>query len=160
SSLAGVLAHAGSRESLEPAERAVALARERGTALEGEAWHLSALATACIAMGDAGRARLVAEEAVEVARRRGTRRWEVSALLALARALRASGDAASRVRAREALAQMDAVADAIHAPNWHHLADLERAELAAVEGDKAARQRHLRAALAGFEAIEAEYRVR
>ena len=35
-----------------------------------------------------------------------------------------------------------------------------RAELAAAAGDAAARKRHLHAALAGFEKIEAEYRVR
>jgi class 3 adenylate cyclase len=159
SSLAGVLAHAGSPDSLEPAERSVALARERGTALEGEAWHLTVLAEACIATGDAGRGRRVAQEAIEVARRRGTRRYKITAWLVLCRALRASGDRALLASARDALAQMDAVADAIHAPNWHHLAELERAELATLEDDEAARVLHLRAALAGFEAIEAEHRV-
>jgi class 3 adenylate cyclase/tetratricopeptide (TPR) repeat protein len=159
SSLGSVLAHAGSPDSLEPAERGVALARERGTALEGEAAHLCALAEACIATGDPGRARRVAEEAIEVARRRGTRRYEIIALLTLARALRAGGDAAVGVRAGEALAQMESVADAIRAPNWHHLAELERAELAALAGDDDARLRYLRSALAGFEAIEAECRV-
>jgi hypothetical protein len=90
----------------------------------------------------------------------GDARYEIFSLLALARALRASGDVAALAVAREVLAEMDTVADAIHAPNWHHVAELERAELAAVEGDDDGRVRHLRAALAGFEAIEAEHRAR
>jgi hypothetical protein len=75
----------------------------------------------------------------------------------VARPERAAGDPASLARARAAL---DAVSDGIGAPNWHQVAELERAELAAAAGDAAARERHLRAALAGFEKIEAEHRVR
>ena len=62
--------------------------------------------------------------------------------------------------AREALAQVDALADATRGPNWRCVAEFERAEIAAAAGDAAARERHLRAALAGFEKIEADYRVR
>ena len=61
-------------------------------------------------------------------------------------------------RAREALAQVDALADATRGPNWRCVAEFERAEIAAAAGDAAARERHLRAALAGFEKIEADYR--
>jgi hypothetical protein len=110
--------------------------------------------------GDLARARRVADEAVEVARVRGTRRFELNAWLAVARAQRAAGGREANARAHDALAQLDAVADAIHAPNWRYLAELERAELAAAAGDAAARERHLRAALAGFEKAEADYRVR
>ena len=159
-SLALALAHAGSSEALEVAERSVALCRERGTSLEGEGQHLAALAEACVVTGDLARALRVAEEAVEISRTRRSRRCEIDAWLALARALRANGDAASLARAGDALAQVDALADATRAPNWRHVAELERAEIAALAGDAAARERHLRAALAGFEEIEAEYRVR
>jgi ATP/maltotriose-dependent transcriptional regulator MalT len=159
-SLAHVLAHAGSSEALEVAERSVALSRERGTSLEGEGQHLAALAEACVLAGDLGRALAVAEEAVEVGRRRGIRRYEIDAWLVLARVLRANGDATSLARAREALAQVDALADATRGPNWRSVAEFERAEIAGAAGDAAARERHLRSALAGFEAIEAEYRVR
>jgi hypothetical protein len=155
-----VLAQGGSREALEVAERCVDLSREVRTSLAGEAKHLAALAEACVVAGDLARARQVADEAVEVARARGTRRYEVKAWLAVARAHRATGGSDSFARALDALAQVDAVADAIRARNWRHVAELERAELAAAEGDAAARERHLRAALAGFEATEAEHRVR
>jgi tetratricopeptide (TPR) repeat protein len=159
-SLAQALAHAGSSEALEVAERGVALCRERGTVREGEGRLLATLAEACVVTGDLPRALRTAEEAVEVARRRGTRRCEIDARLALARALRAHGDATSRARAREALAQVDALADATRAPNWRHVAEFERAGLASTAGDAAARERHLSQALAGFESIDAEYRVR
>jgi hypothetical protein len=45
-------------------------------------------------------------------------------------------------------------------PNWRCVAEFERAGIAAAAGDAAARERHLRAALAGFEKIQAERRVR
>ena len=159
-SLAQVLAHAGSGEALEVAERSVALCRERGTSLEGEGQHLAALAEACIVAGDLARARRVAEEAIEVGRRRGIRRYEIDAWLALSRAERAAGSPGSLRRAHEALAEVDALAEATRAPNWRFVAEFERAGIASTAGDAAARERHLRAALAGFEKIEAEYRVR
>ena len=160
SALAQMLAQTGSREALEVAERCLALARERRISLLGEAQHLAALAEACVVTGDLARARLVADEAVEVARVRGTRGYEMDAWLAVARAQRATGGPEAFARARAALAELDRLADAIRAPNWHYVAEFERAELAAAEGDAAARERHLRAALAGFEKIEADYRVR
>jgi len=159
-SLAQVLAHAGSSESLGVAERSVALCRERCTSLEGEGQHLAALAEACVLTGDLARALRVAEEAVEVARRRGIRRYEIDAWLALARAERAAGDPDSLRRAHAALAQVDTLADAIRGPNWRCVAEFERAGIAGAAGDAATRERHLRTALAGFEKIEAEYRVR
>jgi ATP/maltotriose-dependent transcriptional regulator MalT len=159
-SLAQALTHAGSSEALEVAERSLALCRERGTVREGEARLLATLAEACVITGDLPRAFRLAEEAIEFARQRGTRRCEFDAWLALARALRAHGDAGSLEGARKALAEVDALADATRAPNWRCVAELERAGIAAVAGDTAARERHLRAALAGFEKIDAEYRVR
>jgi adenylate cyclase len=160
SSLAQALAHAGSSEALEVAERGVALCRERGTVREGEARLLATLAEACVVRGDLPRALRTAEEAVDVARRRGTRRCEIDAWLALARVLRARGDGTSLGRAREALAQVDALADATRGPSWRHVAELERAGIAGAAGDTAARERHLSKALAGFESSHAEYRVR
>jgi class 3 adenylate cyclase len=160
SALAGVLAQQGSREALEVAERCLALSRERRLSLAAEAQHLAALAEACVAAGDLARARLVAEEAVEAARARGVRRYELDAWLAVTRVERANGGTEAFARARDALARLDALAGKLCAPNWHALAELERALLAEAESDGAARERHLRAALAGFEAIDAEYRMR
>jgi ATP/maltotriose-dependent transcriptional regulator MalT len=158
--LAMALAQSGSHEAIEVAERCLGLARDRRISLQGEAQHLAVLAEACVVAGDLARARRIADEAVEVARARGSRRYELNAWLAVARAQRATGGREATARAHDALAQLDAAADAIRAPNWRHVAELERADLAAAEGDAAARERHLRAALAGFEAIDAEYRVR
>jgi hypothetical protein len=158
SHLAAALADAGSAETLEVAERCVALMRERRTSLEGEAQHLAGLAEGCRIAGDLARARRVAQEAAEAVRERGTRRYALASWLSVARAHRASADPASLARAGEALDALAAAADEIGAPNWHHLAELERAELAGALGDAAARERHLRAALRGFEAIEADQR--
>ena len=81
-SLALALAHAGSSEALEVAERSVALCRERGTSLEGEGRHLAALAEACVVTSDLPRALRLAEEAVEISRTRRSRRCEIDAWLA------------------------------------------------------------------------------
>jgi tetratricopeptide (TPR) repeat protein len=158
SNLATALAGAGSAETLEVAERCVALVRDRHTSLEGEAQHLANLAEGCRITGDLERARRFAEEAVASARERGTLRYALPAWHSHARAHRAAGDPASLARAREGLDALAAAADEIGAPNWHHLIELERAELAAATGDAAARERHLRAALGGFEAIGADAR--
>jgi class 3 adenylate cyclase/tetratricopeptide (TPR) repeat protein len=158
SNLASSLAAVGSTESLEVAERCVALVRERRTSLEGEAQHLANLAEGCRIAGDLARAQRAAEEAVESARERGTYRYALPAWLSLAHALRAAGDPASLTRAREALDALATTADEIGAPNWHHFVELERAELADAAGDASARERHLRAALGGFEAIGADQR--
>ena len=158
-SLAGVLAHAGHSDSLELAVRALALSRQRNTALEGEASHLCVLAEACIASGDAARACAVAAEAIGVAQSRKTRRWEVRATLVDARARLARGGARESAEIRAALDRTEELAREIGAPNHVPVALLERARLAELEGDRAARRTHLRHALREFERIGATFRV-
>jgi class 3 adenylate cyclase/tetratricopeptide (TPR) repeat protein len=156
--LAVVLAHAGHADAVAVAERAVALSRERNTALEGEACHLASLAEACIATGDAARACVVAAEAVAVGERRKTRRWETVAILTHARALLAAQGAGAAEAIRTMLDRTEVLAREIAAPNLVPLVLLERACLAEREGDTGARAHYLRDALGTFERIGATYR--
>jgi class 3 adenylate cyclase/tetratricopeptide (TPR) repeat protein len=158
-SLATVLAHAKRPEALDVAERCLAVSREQRTSLEGEACHLMALAECCTAAGDATRACALAAEALQVAERQGTWRYGVRAALALARALLATGDASHASRIRAALDRTEEIARAIVAPNHVPLVQLERAALAALEGDPVARTTHLRQARDGFARMGAEARV-
>ena len=157
--LAGVLAHAGSRNSLELAERCVAVSRQHNTSLEAEALHLAVLAEACIVAGDATRAVRVAEEALEVTERRGTWCFGVRAPLVLARALRAAGGVSNAAKIRAALARTEEIAHRGGAINYLPLVTLERAALAQLEGDDAAHRAHLLDALTAFECIGAAFRV-
>jgi len=158
-SLATVLAHAGQRDSLGLAERCLALSRERNTCLEGEASHLVVLAEACIATGDAARACAVAREAIEVAQRRGTPTFGVRAELVQARALRAAGGVRNADQIRAALQRTEEIARRVGWVNYVPVAALERAALAEIEGDDAARLTHLHDALRDFERIGAAFRV-
>src|SRR5262249_17350503 len=108
--VASVLAHAGHRESLELAERCLAVSREHNTSLEGESNHLAVLVEACIAAGDPARACAAAEEGIEVAERRGTWRFGPRAFLAQARSLRADDGARNAERIRAALARAEEIA--------------------------------------------------
>jgi tetratricopeptide (TPR) repeat protein len=156
--LAGVLARARHPDSLDLAERCVALARDNNTSLEGEASHLAALAEACIATGDPARGCAVAEEGLQVVQRRGTWRYGPQVGLAHARALRAAG-ARHAAAIRAALDQAERMAREVVAPNYIPLVTLERAALAELEGDGRARLTLLRQALQDFERIGAAFRV-
>ncbi|GIW42400.1 MAG: hypothetical protein KatS3mg076_2977 [Candidatus Binatia bacterium] len=157
--LASVLAHAGERDSLELAERCVALARERNTSLEGEAHHLASLAGACIVTGDFRRACLVAAEASEVARKRGVWMQAPRAALVEARALRLDGGGRNGDRIREVLSRAEDMARRTGTVNYLLLALLERAALAELEGDAATQRTLLTEAARGFEKIGASFRV-
>jgi tetratricopeptide (TPR) repeat protein len=147
STLAWVLIEAGEwPEAMDVAERALQLARERRTGLEGEAWHLFRLAEAHLGAGDLARARSFAEESVEVARRMGARTAECLAQRTLARVLlRREGLAAAKA-IRRALDRADTLVDETGAKNFRPLIQLERAELARLEGDSRARAHELREA--------------
>jgi class 3 adenylate cyclase/tetratricopeptide (TPR) repeat protein len=157
--LGQMLAQARDPDAVAVAERAVTLARERNTSLEGEASHLTSLAEACLATGDAGRACAVAAEAVEVAQRRKTRRWELGAVVTHARARLAARGAREAASVGALLDRATELASEIAAPNHALLIALERAGLAELQGDQPARERHLRDALEGFERIHAPVRV-
>jgi hypothetical protein len=129
------------REEWAPAidalERAIALARERRSSLDTEAWHLARLAAARLGLGDLEGARTVADEALEIARARRTRFHEVQARIELARVLAAcDGDSASAESTRHldrAAALMHETGAIAYAPQLHRA----RAECATAAGDDA-----------------------
>jgi predicted ATPase/class 3 adenylate cyclase len=131
------------RAAVEPLERSLAAARERGLALESEAEQLAALAEAYAGCGEAERARRTAEEAIATSQRLRTRFREAVAHLALARALLAE-PGAEEARARERIsAELDR-AEALVAETGGAVAEPEllslRAELAGRSGDARGRE--------------------
>jgi adenylate cyclase len=161
SMLSAVLIEAGEwAEAIDVAERALQLARERRTALEGEAWHLFRLAEAHLGAGDLARAGSFAEESVAVARRMGARTGECLAQRTLARVLmRREGSAAAKA-IRRALDRADTLVDETGAKNFRPLIQLERAELARLEGVSRTRAHELREAHRLFTEMGATERAR
>jgi hypothetical protein len=159
--LAGVLIEAGEwSEAMDVAERGLELARERRTALEGEAWHLFRLAEAHLGARELARARSFAEESVEVARRMGARAGECLAQRTLARVLLRQEGLAAAKSIRRALDRADTLVDETGAKNFRPLIQLERAELARREGDSEACAHELRQAQRLFSEMGAMERVK
>jgi adenylate cyclase len=127
-------------------ERALDIARETRTGLNDEGRLLAGLAQARLGLGDNSRARTTADEAVAVARRRGTKYFECRAHLARAQVLlRTEGAAASgdiQAALREALTLVEETGGRSQEPFIHE----ELAELARRTGDEATCQRELREA--------------
>src|SRR6185503_18699229 len=98
-------------------------------------------------------------EGFQAVERNGTRRFLVPLGLAHARALRAAGGVRYASEIRAALDRTEATAREVGSVNYIPVATLERAALAELEGDAAAREAHLRAALTAFERIDATFRV-
>src|SRR5262249_56332097 len=96
--------------------------------------------------GAPARALEAAEEAVARARERGTRPFEIRALLARAHVLTATEAAPARSRVEADLRDADAVIEATEARIFTPQVHVERAALARVLGDEPTRQRELREA--------------
>ena len=109
-----------------------------------EAQLLTHLARAQLGLGDTSSARATAEEAVAVARHRGTRTFEIEAHIVLGHALMQAGARREEVEKPLDVAQrlVEETGARAHLPFIH----LERAALARTAGDEAARERELRAA--------------
>jgi hypothetical protein len=88
----------------------------------------------------------LAEEAIAVCRRHGTRLWEFSALLTRSRALRASRGVEAEQEIEATIVQADAWLEMSGAQSYEPFLCVERAELARLAGDEASRQRELREA--------------
>ncbi len=146
-------------EAIQVLEHALGLARERRAALDQSARCLLDLAEAVMRAGDLARARALAEEAIEVASGAGFRIDLVLAQCVLARVLLRQEGARAAAEIERALDEADRLVQDTGARNLGGLLLLERAELARAQGDAAARERHLRAARALFEAMSAPARV-
>jgi ATP/maltotriose-dependent transcriptional regulator MalT len=127
------------REAVAALEQALHIARETQTGEEGRVLSLAHLAEAHSALGDATRARELAESAVGEASRHRVVAAECYARLAQARILAGSGDARALDRT---LALVEETGAACYAPFVH----LERARLARHAGDQAACGKELRVA--------------
>jgi tetratricopeptide (TPR) repeat protein len=125
-------------------ESALAEMRERQVGLSFEQFILADLAQAVVVLGDFGRARALADEAVTVAQQRHI--IEAPPLLARARVRRLSdgAQAASAIEAdlQRAMVVIEQTEARAYTPQIH----VERAELARLLGDEAAYQRELREA--------------
>ncbi|OFV88767.1 MAG: hypothetical protein A3J75_04825 [Acidobacteria bacterium RBG_16_68_9] len=139
-------------------EQALAAMHERQVGSHLEAFFLADLAHAVAALGDFGRARVLADEAVSVAQQR--RIAEVIPLLARAHVLRLSDGALAAAAIEADLQQAMAEVERTDARAYAPLIHVERAELAELLGDEAAYQRELREAHRLFTAMGATGHVR
>jgi class 3 adenylate cyclase/tetratricopeptide (TPR) repeat protein len=134
------------RQAVDALEQSLAIARRHHVALEQEPLGLAWLAEALVGGGDAVRSRAVAEEAVALGRRRGTRFYECRAHLALARVLLHTAGAAAREAIEAALGTALELAHETGGTGTEPFIRVELAQLAALVGDGARRRQELREA--------------
>jgi class 3 adenylate cyclase/tetratricopeptide (TPR) repeat protein len=144
-------------EALEVLETALTIGRERRLSVV-ESGVLAAMAEAHLGLGDRARALTLAEEGIAICQRRGARLWEFSALLTRIRALRETQGLQATKEIAAALAEADAWLETSGAKSYEPFLHVERAELARLTGDDAARQRELREAHRLFTEIGAPIR--
>jgi len=142
-------------EARETLEQTLALMRQCGTSLEVEARLLAWLAEAVLAGGDVARARQVADEALAVADRTGAVPDGIFARRTLARVLLAQEGATAARAIEETLNDAERLIEQTGALSFRPLVLLERAALARLTGDAAARQRAMREAHRSFTEIGA-----
>jgi hypothetical protein len=144
-------------EALEALGTALTIGRERR--LQGwESGVLAAIAAAHLGLGDRARALPLAEEAIAVCRRRGTRLYEFSAQLTRMRALRESQGVQATREIEAALTEADAWLEMSGAKSYEPFLHVERAELARLVGYDATWERELREAHRLFVEIGARLR--
>jgi hypothetical protein len=105
---------------------------------------LAAKAAAHLRLGDRARDLTLTEKAIAVSRRLGSRLYEFSALLTRTRALRETQGRQAATEIEATLAEADAWLEMSGAKSYQPFLHVERAELAHLIGDEAARQRELR----------------
>ncbi len=126
--------------------RALVLARERRTFLDAEAALLLRLAEAYVGSGEVIAARAAVDEALQVGRQRHNKATEGLAMLDYARIWLRSEGAKAREQIEHGLARALTLIEEAGATSYTPFIHLERAELARLSGDAAARQRELREA--------------
>ena len=138
-------------EAIGALETSLEMTRAKGTGVESEPWRLAWLAEAYRGSGDVKRALELIDEAAAIGERNGNRgtipvcEWLRARALLAARGV----DAAAEIEA--ALERSERAAEEIGYavnPGW---INIERAELAALQGDGEARERRLREAREVFE---------
>ena len=144
-------------DALEALGTALTIGRERRLSL-GEGGVLAVMAAAHLGLGDRARALTLAEEGIAVCRRRGTRLWEFPGLLTRIRGLREPQSLHATREIEAALAELDAWLEMSGAKSYEPCLHVERAELARLTGDEAARERELREAHLLFLTIGAPIR--
>jgi hypothetical protein len=144
-------------DALEVLETALMLGRERRLPIvEGRV--LAAIAAAHLGLGDRERALAIAEESIAVSRRIGTQLWEFSAQLIRIRALRELYGIKATREIEATLAEAAAWLEMSGAKSYEPFLHVERAELARLIGDEAAREQELREAYRLFTEIGAPIR--
>jgi class 3 adenylate cyclase/tetratricopeptide (TPR) repeat protein len=128
------------RRAIEAGESSQSIAREIRTAVEIEGLRLAVLAEAHLGLGEAERARALAEEAVAIAH---TPVVETEANLALARVLLGSTGSTARDEIERVLARALEVTRDTGAMVYEPLIHLELGELAAQIGDEERREQEL-----------------
>ena len=134
------------RQAIEALERSLAIARERRTSVEGDAFRLGLLGESHLGLGEVERARGLIEQGLEIVQERGQRVGEAFASLALARVLLGPGDPAARGEIEDALARALELARQTETKSLEPLVHVELAELERQSGDEEGRERELREA--------------
>jgi tetratricopeptide (TPR) repeat protein len=133
-------------DAIEVLQQPLAIGRERHLMwLEGAV--LAGMAAAHLGLGDRAKALALAQEAIEVCRRRGSRlQGEFWAQRTRVRALREIHGIEATSEIEAAFAECDAWLAITGAKSYLPFLHVERAELARLAGDETARQRDLREA--------------
>jgi class 3 adenylate cyclase/tetratricopeptide (TPR) repeat protein len=134
------------QRAIEALERSTAVARERRTAVEGDAIRLAVLGESYLGLGDAERARALVEEGLEIARANRDPVTELHLSLLLARVLLGSAGSTAREQIAAALARALALARDTGAKGFEPMVHVELAELARQGGDEEGREGELREA--------------
>jgi tetratricopeptide (TPR) repeat protein len=132
-------------DALEVLGTALTIGRERRL-LVIEGGVLAVMAAAHLGLGDRASALTLAEEAIGVSRRLGSRFWEFSALLTRIRALRETQGLEATRQIEAALAEAATWLEMSGAKSYEPFLLVERAELARLTGDEARRECALREA--------------
>jgi class 3 adenylate cyclase/tetratricopeptide (TPR) repeat protein len=125
--------------ALEALERSLAIAAERRTSVEVNAWRLTQLGEAHIGLGDAETGLGLIEQGLELARDRGQPGMEAAANRSLARALLGLGDHAYHPRVEALLTQALELARARGIRGFEPRIHADLAELARQRGDEEGR---------------------
>jgi hypothetical protein len=128
--------------ALDVLQQALTIERERRL-LAAEGGTLAAMAAAHLGLGDAAKSLALAEEAIAVIRRQGSRLYEFSALLTRIQALRETRNAQATREIEASLAEAEAWLEMSGAKSYEPFLHVERAELARLTGNQAAREREL-----------------